>query len=58
MLRTPNGDVILDFGGGADGRGAYLCNSVNCLVKAKKARRIERALKCQVPAEVFARLEE
>ena len=40
------------------GRGAYVCRSADCLRLARKARRLERAFSCQIPDEVYERMEE
>ena len=58
VLRTPEGEIILDATGKKSGRGAYLCKNPACLKKAKKARRLEASLECEIPEAVFARLEE
>ena len=58
VLRTPEGEIILDATGKKSGRGAYLCKNPACLKKAKNARRLEASLECEIPEEVFARLEE
>lgn len=58
VVRSPQGAISLDTTGKQSGRGAYLCQSIPCLEKAKKARRLERALSCQIPDEVYASLEE
>ena len=58
VVRTPEGKIELDFTGKAAGRGAYVCPSVSCLKKARKARRFESAFECAVPDEVYAALEE
>ena len=58
VLRTPEGEIVLDATGKKSGRGAYLCKNPACLKKAKKARRLEASLECEIPEEVFARLEE
>ena len=57
VLRTPEGEVVLDLTGKCSGRGAYICKSLSCLKKARKARRIENALECSVSDEVFDRME-
>ena len=44
--------------GSCRGRGAYVCKSADCLRAARKARRLERAFSCQIPAEVYDRMEE
>ena len=58
VLRTPAGAIVLDTTGKKSGRGAYLCKNPACLKKAKKARRLETSLECEIPEEVFLRLEE
>ncbi len=58
VLRTPEGDIILDLTGKKSGRGAYICKKLACLKKARKSRRIEASLKCSVPEEVYDRMEE
>ena len=58
ILRTPDGDIVIDDGGKKSGRGAYICKSAACLKKARKARRLETSLECTIPNEVYDRLEE
>ena len=57
ILRTPEGDILLDTTGKLSGRGAYICKSASCLKKAKKAMRLERSLECNIPEEIYAKLE-
>ncbi len=57
VVRSPEGELSLDFRGKKPGRGAYLCPDPACLARAKKARAIERALSTQVGAEVWEALE-
>lgn len=58
VLRTPEGEIVLDLTGKKSGRGAYLCKNATCLRKARKGRRLESALECQIPDAVYDRLEE
>ena len=44
--------------GRAPGRGAYLCRDRDCLAKAIKEKRLDRALKAPVPAAAVTRLQE
>ncbi len=57
VVRSPEGDISLDFRGKKPGRGAYLCPDPNCLARAKKSRAIERAFSTQVDPQVYAALE-
>ncbi len=54
IVRTPDGPVF-DPTGKANGRGAYVCNRA-CLEKARKAKRLQRALKSDVSNEDYERL--
>jgi predicted RNA-binding protein YlxR (DUF448 family) len=54
---TPS-EISLDTTGKKSGRGAYVCNNLECLQKAQKARRLERAFSCKIPEEVYTQLEE
>lgn len=58
VVKSPEGDVSLDLTGRKPGRGAYVCHSIDCLQAARKARRLEKAFSCQIPAEVYERMEE
>ncbi len=57
VVRTPDGNVQLDFKGKVSGRGAYICGKTECLKKAVKAKRLERNLDCEIPEEIYSRLE-
>lgn len=56
VLKTTEGEILLDRTGKKNGRGAYLCGDRGCLEKAFKNRGLERSLKCQIPAEVVESL--
>ena len=58
VVRDPEGNVSLDFTGKKSGRGAYICKNVSCLKKAQKTKRLSRVLECEIPDEVFAKMEE
>ena len=57
VVRSPEGEISLDFKGKLPGRGAYVCPDSECLKKARKARAIERAFEKAIPAEVYELLE-
>lgn len=58
VIRTPEGEILLDESGKANGRGVYLCPKKSCLQKARKAKRLERNLKTAIPDEIWTLLEE
>ncbi|MBR2616232.1 MAG: YlxR family protein [Clostridia bacterium] len=58
VVRTPDGRILVDATGKANGRGVYLCPKKACLQKARKAKRLERSLDTAIPEEVWTTLEE
>ena len=57
VLRTAEGEIVLDKTGRKNGRGAYLCNSPECFQKARKSRGLERSLQVKIPDEIYEILE-
>ena len=57
VVRTPEGEVTLDFSGKKNGRGAYLCPNPDCLKKAIRSKALDRSLEVTIPQEVYDRLE-
>ena len=57
VVRSPEGDVSLDFTGKKSGRGAYICKNLACLKKVRKNRRLEHNLACAISDEVYDRME-
>ncbi len=53
-----SGEISIDPIGKKPGRGAYICKDPECLKKAKKARRLEKAFSCKIPDEVYQQLTE
>lgn len=56
IVRSPEGEITLDFKGKAAGRGAYLCSDPHCLQQAIKTRALERALQASIPEEIYTNL--
>lgn len=57
VVKDPQGEISLDFTGKKSGRGAYICRDLECLRKARKGRRIDRNLDCEIPDEIYDRME-
>ena len=57
VVRSPEGEISLDFRGKKPGRGAYVCPAAACLAKVRKSRALERAFSVAIPAEVYEALE-
>ena len=58
ILKPPENEITLDTTGRKNGRGAYLCVSMDCFEKAVKNHGIERSLKTAVPDEVYEELKQ
>lgn len=58
VIRAPDGTVSLDFTGKKSGRGAYVCRSLACFKRARKANRFAASLEVAIPPEVLDALEE
>ena len=57
ILKTPEGEFMLDPTGRKNGRGAYICRDAQCLEKAKKSKALDRSFRMSIPAEVYESLE-
>ena len=57
VVKPQEGDAHIDRTGKAAGRGAYVCESIECLKKAEKIRALDRALDTKIEPEVFRALE-
>ena len=57
VIRTSEGEFLLDATGRKNGRGAYLCPNGDCLAKAVKNKGLERSFKQAIPKEVYEALE-
>ena len=53
IVRTEDGEFVLDATGRKNGRGAYICPSLACLEKAMKTKGLERSFKQAIPKEVY-----
>ena len=58
VVRSPEGEISLDFRGKKPGRGAYLCPNGDCLARVKKSRALERAFSSAIDAQVYEALEQ
>ena len=57
VVRSPQGEISLDLVGKKPGRGAYICKDAQCLKLARKAKRIERSLECEISPEIYDMME-
>ena len=57
VIKTKENEISIDITGKKNGRGAYMCNSSECLNKAIKSRGLERSFKTSIPQDVYKELE-
>lgn len=52
-VKSPEGEISLDFTGKKNGRGAYVCPAPACLARARKSKALERAFETAIPNAVY-----
>lgn len=53
IVKTPENEIMVDLKGKANGRGAYICKNTECLLKAVKAKRLERTFETVISEEIY-----
>ena len=53
VVKSPEGEISIDLTGKKSGRGAYICHSKDCLVKAQKSKRLEKSFSTQISQEIY-----
>ena len=56
IIRTPEEEIVVDFTGKKNGRGAYICKSENCLNKLKKTKKLEKVFEINISDEFYESL--
>lgn len=57
VVKNAEGEISLDLTGKKNGRGAYICQSIDCLRAARKARRLEKSFQCRIDDSVYDSME-
>lgn len=58
IIKTADHEFMIDTTGRKNGRGAYICQNLDCLEKAVKSKGLERSFQCAIPSEVYEQLKE
>lgn len=58
VVRTPEGNVIVDETSKANGRGIYLKRDLDVILKAQKTKILERQLEVKINEEVYEELKQ
>ncbi|MBI4734355.1 MAG: YlxR family protein [Rubrobacteridae bacterium] len=56
IVRTPEGSLIIDPSGKANGRGTYICSNIECLETALNSKRLSKALNVEISNEEIVRI--
>lgn len=58
IVRTVEGDILVDTTSKVNGRGAYICPKLDCLKVAEKKKALQRALEAEIPKDIMEKLEQ
>ncbi len=58
IVKNSEGKIDIDFSQKANGRGAYLCKNEDCLKKCLKTNALNRALKCNIDADIIQKIQQ
>lgn len=56
IVKNKDGIINIDKTGKLEGRGAYICDSIDCLEKVKKSKRLEKVLETKIDDEIYDKL--
>lgn len=56
IVKNKDGKINVDKAGKMPGRGAYLCDNIECLEKAIKTKRIERVFEKKIDSDIYEKL--
>lgn len=56
IVKNKDEEIFVDRTGKAEGRGAYICDSVECLEKVVKSKRLEKVLESKISEEIYNNL--
>lgn len=56
VVKNQDQEISIDFTGKKQGRGAYICNSIECIKKAIKTKKFERTFECSISQDIYDQL--
>ena len=56
IVLSKAGDITIDKTGKLSGRGAYICDNVECLDKAIKTKRLEKSFDRKIDEDIYNKL--
>ena len=58
IVRRPTGEIEIDPSGKKSGRGAYICLNETCISNTEKSKRLNGALKADIPDSIYPQVRE
>lgn len=58
IVKNNQGEIFLDVTSKAAGRGAYICNKIECIEKCCKTKMLNKIFSCEIPSEVYEKIKE
>ena len=58
IVKNKENEISVDFTGKKQGRGAYICKSVECFEKARKGKRLEKAFESKISEDIYEMLKQ
>ncbi|MBU3180967.1 RNase P modulator RnpM [Clostridium psychrophilum] len=58
IVHSKEGEISIDLTGKKPGRGAYICNNIECFEKSYKTKRLERNLGGKISEEIYGKLKD
>lgn len=56
IVKNKNDEITIDRTGKLEGRGAYICEDINCLERVVKSKRLEKVLEIKISKEIYEKL--
>lgn len=56
IVKNKNDELTIDRTGKLEGRGAYICEDINCLERVVKSKRLEKVLEIKISKEIYEKL--
>ena len=56
IVKNKENEINIDNAGKLPGRGAYICNNIECFEKIRKSKRLEKIFEMKIPEEIYEKL--
>lgn len=56
IVKNKEGEIFVDKTGKLPGRGAYICDNIDCLEKAIKSKRLEKSFEMKIENVIYEEL--